>query len=96
VLKSAGKYPTHRPGPGALALPGLWQTITGIAANENKLYAGSAASRGLLRFADFGSVCSKLAEALKSKSCAIEYLDLSHNRLNEQVRAKRNQINCYI
>jgi hypothetical protein len=28
---------------------------------------------------------SKLADALKLKSCKLEFLDLSHNRLKEQV-----------
>ena len=28
--------------------------------------------------------CNQIAEALKSKTCSLEFLDLSHNRMNEQ------------
>ena len=35
---------------------------------------------------------SEIAEALKLKTCAIEHLDLSHNRMNEQVKYYLRQI----
>jgi hypothetical protein len=65
----------------------MWSNVHGLFmhAQSTCCYPLWHQGEDCLRFADFGLLYSKLAEALKVKSCAIEYLDLSHNRLSEQV-----------